>query len=361
MEMVTLMILEASWQACQRTATAAQKRISGAARPLHAYKAITLSVLAITCIATALYFVLDIPALDHVSFAFIILSTLLIAGSFTSEVRSFIFQAKHSEESADKERRTLERIVTDRTNELLSSEKKRLEDSGRFIELGQLSQGLLHDLINPLSSVSLYVEKLAENGNDPIEAREIVRKAVAASKRMRSFMNDVRHCLSDRHIESERIADLRREVAIVRDVMVYKARLAGVRLDTDDCEEISLAIHPIRAHQLLLNLVTNAIEACSETPVDSKITKVVSISAYKTEENMIIKVTDNGCGMSESDIERSFKHPFTTKKDGTGIGLQTILTIVEKELNGTISVESARGLGTTFIIKVQNPKSTMIE
>ncbi|MCK5456465.1 MAG: ATP-binding protein, partial [Melioribacteraceae bacterium] len=96
--------------------------------------------------------------------------------------------------------------------------------------------------------------------------------------------------------------------------------------------------------QVLINLIQNSIEAIKK---DGKL----SIKIFNENNLVTITFSDTGPGISENDLERIFDLYFTTKAEGTGIGLSIIQRIVS-EHNGLITVESKEGEGTSFIIKL---------
>jgi len=95
---------------------------------------------------------------------------------------------------------------------------------------------------------------------------------------------------------------------------------------------------------ILINLFSNAIDAIG---VDGTLT----ILAYEEQEQLIIKIKDTGCGLSEEAIDQLFNPFYTTKApgEGTGLGLYIVYTEVEK-LGGTISVSSVLEKGTEFTL-----------
>jgi signal transduction histidine kinase len=203
----------------------------------------------------------------------------------------------------------------------------------------------------------------------------MVEKAVIASKRMRSYMESVR-----RHIDSGKgrmvgteTVDIDKEIVMAKDILAYKARMANVNIvvglerhDSATAKKsgpITIATQPVRVHQMLLNLMSNAIDACSaETCANKEGGGTVNVSVEKypalkdhcEKGGRFIKiiVADNGCGIPAERLKSLFDHPFTTKSKGMGIGLITVKTIVEKELGGSIEVKSTEGIGTTFIITI---------
>ncbi len=106
-------------------------------------------------------------------------------------------------------------------------------------------------------------------------------------------------------------------------------------------------LDPTGAHRCLLNLVTNAIDACTQEPDEDKDFRVI-IRTRKEDDGISFDVVDNGVGMSKEVQEKLFERFFSTKgPKGTGLGLLVTRKIVD-EHGGTISFESEPGQGTTF-------------
>jgi C4-dicarboxylate-specific signal transduction histidine kinase len=110
-----------------------------------------------------------------------------------------------------------------------------------------------------------------------------------------------------------------------------------------------------RFEQVLLNLLTNAKDAIEEKstshPVDFD--PKITIATYETINEIVVEVSDNGCGIENEDIDRIMLPFFTTKEigKGTGLGLSISFSIV-KEFNGSIEVESQKEVGSTFRIRL---------
>lgn len=113
--------------------------------------------------------------------------------------------------------------------------------------------------------------------------------------------------------------------------------------------EVGLQADPNLLDQVLINLLVNAIEAVKDRP-DPKIV----LSAYHVnEKQVVIKVVDNGTGMSPEVLDKIFIPFFSTKKQGSGIGLSLCKQIVMLH-RGTIQVQSAEGEGTAFLMRFGN-------
>jgi len=136
---------------------------------------------------------------------------------------------------------------------------------------------------------------------------------------------------------------------VIDEVLGFLGKEAEYRSITVDVE-VADGIPKLRSdrgklQQILLNLVNNAFQAMADGGH-------LRIKAYRySADSVLIKVSDDGCGIPESDLKRIFEPFFSTKKKkgGTGLGLSITYGLVKK-LGGKINVQSAVGKGTTFTI-----------
>lgn len=112
-------------------------------------------------------------------------------------------------------------------------------------------------------------------------------------------------------------------------------------------EEIISKIDRTQLIRIITNLVKNAIQAIPEHQEN----KAIFVSIKKELKNVLITVTDNGIGIASEDFNRIFEPKFTTKSSGMGLGLGIIKNIIEN-YNGTITLESHKGKGTTFVVSL---------
>jgi len=292
--------------------------------------------------------------IDIVTYIILFILIAVIAWLSNNEIKKSLIRYQISEESLRKERDNLELRLSRRTVELLDIGREKTTEIRRIAQFGELSQGLFHDLMSPLASLSLYVEKLALKGQHLEDTGTMIEKVVDSSRRMRSFMDSVKRCLGNGD-SLKGNAELSSELFIARDILAYKARMANVQLIIDRADPFTANIHPVRIHQLFVNLMSNAIEACGErsiTEKDNARNSYVKISVTSNQDHASIQIADNGCGISPENKKDIFSISFSSKSSGLGMGLSTVRTIVEDELKGSIRLESALGSGTTFLITV---------
>jgi signal transduction histidine kinase len=138
-------------------------------------------------------------------------------------------------------------------------------------------------------------------------------------------------------------------------VELLKPRAAeqGVELNVELSDHLErLHFDPEGIHRCLMNLVTNAIDACCENVSEEKI-KSVTVRTIKPEEWAVeYQVCDTGCGMDKEIRDRIFQSFFSTKGTrGTGIGLMMTKKIVDQH-QGSIEVTSQKSAGSTVIIRL---------
>lgn len=278
-----------------------------------------------------------------------------ITGASISFILLIYYTNKSHQESAahvrkssaflQQEREKFEKSLSPKTLEEITKKSARTAELERVATFGELSKGLFHDLINPLSTVSLSIERLATKETSPAEAEELIQTAIAASRRMGSFMESVRSAMGDSLPDTtEHRSYISTELSTVFDLVAYKARMANVRIIIDSGNTKEICLHPIRLQQLLLNLISNSIEACERADTDQE--KLVTIRSKTDSSRGYISVADTGCGIATEHIPLLFTDYFSTKPHGTGIGLRTVQTIVKYELNGSITITNVPTGGT---------------
>jgi len=280
------------------------------------------------------------------------------------EIEKSLMRARRSEADLKKERDLLEITVEDRTKELKETQAEKIIQLYRFAEFGRLSSGLFHDLVSPLTAVSLNIEKIKntedmrthvkiigeKTGAVPIaEVSGYVDKAIVAARKMEDMVSAVRRQLARQ--ENKTLFSLHREIEQVIEVLSYKALKANVMIHFSNSNDIKTFGDAIKFNQIVLNLVTNAIDTCEGLP--DKVGRKVNVSFTRENNFAILTVRDNGVGISENDKPKLFEPFFTTKseKGGIGIGLSMVKRFTEKDFGGSIEVKSKENQGSEFVAR----------
>ncbi len=296
----------------------------------------------------------EISATDMITYSIMFLFISFIVWLSNREIDKSLRRARVSERLLQNERDTLEQKISERTQELVTNQHKRLAEIDRTVKVGELARGIIHDLMNPLTSMNLYMEEVANNPKkySTDVTRSMIEKTLHASQRMSSFMESARGLISPVQLHENMCANLHKKILMACDIVAYNARQNNVHIAINVNTSITLNAHPLRIHQILVNLLSNAIDAytLNESSTDHKTERVIHINGEKVSDKVRITASDNGCGMDEEQIKRLFIRPETTKSRGTGIGLMNTYFIIKNELGGSIDVTSKKGFGTTVII-----------
>ncbi|MCK4300137.1 MAG: two-component sensor histidine kinase, partial [Planctomycetes bacterium] len=219
--------------------------------------------------------------------------------------------------------------------------------SERLAFVGALASGLAHEVRNPLSTLRLNLQLLAEDLENPDSVpAPRMRSRVQVLRREVERLNDV---LND-YLRFARQRQLEREPANLNDVLdelLEFVRPEGLRRNVEirhqfapDVPRAALDVNLLK--QALLNLIVNSFEAMPEG--GELIVQTETDGATVT-----VRLTDTGCGIPPDEVDKVFRVYYSTKQTGTGLGLPTARRIVQ-EHGGALHLSSQPNRGTQVAI-----------
>jgi len=215
----------------------------------------------------------------------------------------------------------------------------------RMAAVGQMAAGLAHEIRNPLVSIRTFTQLLPERYEDEEFRNGFLDLTLSEIDRISSLVGEL---LSYARADAAGPGAVSVDVpdALERTCMLLRSQARSARVTLELEMEPSIpeaAIDEDRLRQVVLNLVVNAIQAST-----GRGRVVVSASAHGAD-GICIEVRDDGPGMPADVARRVFEPFFTTRAEGTGLGLALARRIVG-EHGGRIELETTPGLGTRFSV-----------
>jgi PAS domain S-box-containing protein len=235
---------------------------------------------------------------------------------------------------------------------------ERLRRSERMASLGHMLAGVAHELNNPLAAISGFSQLLLR-ATWPDEDRKALETIGREARRAERVVRDLLTFARQGNVSRSELVDLHGVIRHIVDTQRYALDTRGVRVS------IALAAEPVfvqgdtaRLEQVVLNLVVNARQALEAMRGQRAMTEDalelrISTEIVGSDESVIVRVSDNGAGISPSLLSRIWDPFFTTKEEGvgTGLGLSVVHSIVT-EHGGMVDVQSELGRGTEFSVQL---------
>jgi two-component system NtrC family sensor kinase len=240
--------------------------------------------------------------------------------------------------------KNLEKKVIERTKKLKETQDQLIQ-SEKLSVIGQLAAGVAHEIRNPLTTMSLIIEHLEKKCYNDLQKDklELVQKNInRINKIIQGLLT-----FSRPYIFNFTYVNINAIIERVEPILenLYSSNIKNIKIIRKCNPKLPKAwVDSNHLEQVFLNLALNAIGAMRYNG------ELYISTNYDPEQQKIkIKFKDTGCGISKDNIKKLFNPFFTTREDGTGLGLH-ICQMIINEHKGNISVESKLGEGTTFTI-----------
>lgn len=217
-----------------------------------------------------------------------------------------------------------------------------LVTSEKLSAVGRAASSILHDFKNLLAVVHNYAQFILKSKNED-DINDLVQRILTSSHLMITMSREILlYAKGDIHINRQP-RPIKETIGTILTLIENDLETKEIKLITEIPDDLIYDFDQDKICRALYNLVKNASEA-----VESR-TGIITISAYRTSDALIIAVTDNGPGIPESFLQNIFTPFATTKSEGTGLGLTIVKSIVDAH-GGQVQVDSAEGKGTSFKI-----------
>jgi two-component system, sporulation sensor kinase B len=223
--------------------------------------------------------------------------------------------------------------------------RDRFLQSERLNVVSELSASVSHEIRNPLTVTSGFLQLLNKSITITKEEKRYIELSLQELNRAEQIVSDY---LSFAKPQSENMvySNLKTETEYTKNIIIPYATMHQVDIQFSFNNSLNKRYDRNQIQQCLINLYKNGIEAMKDRGGG---TLFIDISEKK--QNIIIRIKDTGIGMTKEEISRLGKPYYSTKEEGTGLGMLMVYSTINK-VKGIIEVDSEKGKGTTFIITI---------
>lgn len=226
----------------------------------------------------------------------------------------------------------------------LKQSRNKLIQAERLATAGKMSASFAHEIRNPLSSMRMLSQMLMQKSEMSDEQQQSLQYILEEIERIDNIVKRLMDFArpTTLNLEQQSLAPVLKSVLALMEPNLAHHQIHLVPEFETDLPNFQFDSDKIK--QAFMNIVLNAMEAMPHGGT-------LTIATLKQENNVCIKVTDTGLGISEDDIEHLFEPFFTRKDKGTGLGLANVKRILE-EHDGTVEIESTPDEGTTVSLRL---------
>ncbi|MEJ2627251.1 MAG: ATP-binding protein [bacterium] len=238
---------------------------------------------------------------------------------------------------------------TNQTLMELEVTQDKLVESEKLIGFGEMASSVVHEIGNPLGSISNSIQVLKKKLKVDPTMKELIDIIGWEAERLTKSVEQLRELSKQRSYDFSK-NDLRDIVK--RGLLIINndfELVMGKNIKTSFSKNIPLSrLDSDAMQQVVFNLVKNALQASEE---GGQIEVILKTPTKTSKKHLILEVKDYGTGISQKDIDSIFEPYFSTKSKGMGLGMYVVKKIVEAH-NGTIKINSKENLGTTVTVTI---------
>ena len=231
--------------------------------------------------------------------------------------------------------------------ELEAHHQREMEQSGHLVAVGEMVGVISHELRNPLAGLRSAIQVLVEEAEEDDPNREVLVQLDVTTQRLDTMLGNTLDLLRPSRMMVEFI-DIN-QVLTQALFFLQRDRRRGITLEMDLTEDPPLVhIDSEQLQQVFLNLALNALQAMGN---EGTLTIATRVEKERGNPTMVVTFSDTGPGIPRERQEAIFEPLYTTRRDGTGLGLSTSRRIIERH-GGSLTVVSKPGHGARFVIRL---------
>ncbi|MFW6160919.1 MAG: sensor histidine kinase, partial [Acidobacteriota bacterium] len=231
-----------------------------------------------------------------------------------------------------------------KARESMESAHKKLLHAEKLASIGRLSASIAHEIRNPLTSVKLNIQRIADSEYLEELEKEHLEICQEGIRQIEKFIKEILSFtrLSEINVDTFSLEQIIDESLKVLSDAINKKKINLKKEIQNNLPRVK--VDGDRMRQVFLNLIQNAIEAVEE---GGEIKISLDLAKWDDRSGLKVEVYDDGCGIMEKDRENIFEPFYTTKSSGFGLGLANARKIVEQH-NGLIRVKERQQKGACF-------------
>ncbi|MDP2575458.1 ATP-binding protein [Vibrio penaeicida] len=232
----------------------------------------------------------------------------------------------------------------------LKETQEELVQAAKLAVLGQLTSGIVHEFSQPLAAIrsNSYLASQYLSKQQPEQAQEkldridrITDRATKLCQHLKSFARKTDDVTQRTYVSK----------AVINAIDLFTESLPEDWVTIDIATDLCVRANEIRLEQVLVNAISNSLDAIQQRLGDDEFHPSISISAHQSTDWVNLCITDNGCGMTQEQVDQIFEPFFTTKEVGSGLGLGMSITHnIIQDFGGTIYVQSEINTGTEVMV-----------
>lgn len=224
----------------------------------------------------------------------------------------------------------------------LKQSRDQLIQAERLATAGKMSASFAHEIRNPLSSMRMLSQMLLQKPELTDEQGKSLHYILEEIERIDSIVKGLMDFArpASLNLETHSLETTLQSVLSLMEANLTHHQIELVIDFSPDIPEFQYDIEKLK--QTFMNIVLNSMEAMPQGGT-------LTVSTFQQENNVCIRLTDTGVGISAEDFEHLFEPFFTRKNQGTGLGLANVKRVIE-EHGGTVDIESTPGEGTTVLL-----------
>ncbi|MEE2787349.1 MAG: ATP-binding protein [Myxococcota bacterium] len=223
--------------------------------------------------------------------------------------------------------------------------------SERFAAIGKMAAGIAHEIRNPLASMSGSIQMLAASDSLDMTGNRLMRIVLRETDRLNALVTEFLQFARPNppKFESVQLKRILDELVLVFSYLHFTdediAQKLNIDVDLHMDAEVTLDADPRQIRQVFWNLLNNGVQAMAEDGI-------ISVDVELRQREVEVRIQDQGCGIAPDKLDRIFDPFYSTKQNGTGLGLALVHRIVE-EHEGRIHVASEMDTYTRFSVILQ--------